>query len=271
MQKVSEVISLIETNKENMEFLKTGFPTLDEKLDGGLLRKELVILGGQTGIGKSYIASQIMFNIARSGFKTAYFSLEISNEMIVSRLLGSIANIKSTRIRSGLSSLTELEQLIAAKAKVQAYEDYLSFYDDTYSIDVIKSEIIANKYEFIIVDFIQNVNAPGSDEYSRLSLVALELQKIAKSANCCVFALSQLSNRVTREGIEATTLEYKGSGSIQAACDLGFLIERSLFNDGKHDDEIKLELKQNRRGIGYLTFHLVFKHPAGWIYEQTER
>ena len=140
MQKVSEIIAMIEANKDNMEFLKTGFPTVDEKLDGGFLRKELVILGGQTGIGKSYIASQIMFNIARDGFKTCYFSLEISNEMLVSRLLGSVANLKSTRVRSGLLTLIELEQLQTAKGKVQAYEDYLSFYDNTYNFSEIKKK-----------------------------------------------------------------------------------------------------------------------------------
>ncbi len=270
MQKVSEIIAMIEANKDNMEFLKTGFPTVDEKLDGGFLRKELVILGGQTGIGKSYIASQIMFNIARDGFKTCYFSLEISNEMLVSRLLGSVANLKSTRVRSGLLTLIELEQLQTAKGKVQAYEDYLSFYDNTYNFSEIKKEILANKYEFIVIDFIQNVYAPGSDEYSRLSKVALDLQKLAKEADCCILALSQLSNMVVREGIESKNLEYKGSGNIQTVCDLGFLIERSFGNDGKHNDDIKLVLKKNRRGIGHLNFYLIFQHPGGWIYEQTE-
>jgi len=271
MQKVSDVISMIEANKGNMEFLKTGFPTVDEKLDGGFLKKELVILGGKTGIGKSYIASQILFNIVKQGFKTAYFSLEISNEMVVSRLLGSIANIKSTRVRAGLLNLLEVEQLATAKGKIGAYEDYLSFYDDLYEYKDIEKEIIENKYEFIVIDFIQNIFAPSADEYQKLSKIALDLQKLAKTTNSCILALSQLSNAVAREGIESTNLEYKGSGSIQAACDLGFLVERSFQNDGLHDDEIKFVLKKNRRGVGYITFPLVFHHPGGFISEQYEQ
>lgn len=271
MQKVSEVISLIESNKGSMEFLKTGFPTVDEKLDGGFLKKELIILGGKTGIGKSYLASQIMFNIVKQGFKTAYFSLEISNEMVVSRLLGSLANIKSTRIRTGMLDLLEFEKISSAKGKIAVYEDYLAFYDDIYEYKAIEKEIIENKYEFVVIDFLGNIFAQGADEYTKLSKVALDLQKLAKTSNLCILALSQLSNSVAREGIESSNLEYKGSGSIQAACDLGFLVERSFQNDGVHDDEIKFVLKKNRRGIGYLTFPLKFQHPGGLIVEKYEQ
>lgn len=270
MQKVSEVLSTIETNKKSMEFFKTGFTTLDEKLDGGFLRKELIVIGGRTGIGKSYIAAQLMLNIAKQGFKCAYFSLEISNEMVVSRLVGSIANIKSTRVRSGMLSLDELGQLNEAKGTLSAYEDYLCFYDNVYKLEEVKKEVADNAYDFVVIDFIGNIMALGSDEYSRLSLAALELQKLAKETNSCILVLSQLSNSVAREGSQGTTVEYKGSGNIATVCDLGFFIEREQTFNITGADSIKLNLKKNRRGLSNIYFDLIFRHPGGWIYEQAQ-
>lgn len=269
IRRISEVIASIESSRGDMEFMKTGFSTLDEKLDGGFLRKELVVLGGQTGIGKSYLASQLLYNIATQGFKSAYFSLEISNEMIVSRMLGTLSNLKPTRIRVGMLTKEEFESKTKAKVKLESLGDFLFFYDQAYKLTEIISEIKERKFEFVVVDFIQNIFAEGQDEYSRLSRAALELQKTAKENNCTILVLSQLSNVVAREGFTSKVIEYRGSGSIAMVCDLGFFIERemSVSPDGYQVDLLNLKLKKNRRGPSGLDFQLSFNHPGGWIYE----
>lgn len=264
MQQLSEVINQIESNKETLEFLPTGFSRIDEHLDGGFLRKELVVLGGHTGVGKSVIAGQILWNIAQKGFKTAYFSLEISNQMIVCRLIGAITNIKPTRIFAGLLTPKEFERKTEAKARLLNFENYMNFYDNLYALTEIQSEIRKNSYEFIVVDFIQNIVATGNDEYSRLSYAALELQKLAKEANSCILVLSQLSNMVAREGRKSPIVEYKGSGSIATVCDLGFFIERT---EGWEENQniVRLNLKKNRRGISHVYFEYTYHHPGGRI------
>jgi len=269
MQRISDVLASIEASKGSLEFMKTGFSTIDEKLDGGFLRKELVVLGGQTGIGKSYMASQLLFNIATQGFKCAYFSLEISNEMIVSRMLGALSNIKPTRIRVGMLTEAEFQNKLKAKAKLESLGDFLFFYDQAYKLTEIQKEIRDNKFEFCVVDFIQNIFADGADEYSRLSRAALELQKLAKDCNCTILVLSQLSNIVAREGFSSKAIEYRGSGSIAMVCDLGFFIEREMTvsPDGFQVDLLNLNLKKNRRGISGITFQLSFNHPGGYIFE----
>lgn len=269
MQRISDVLSSIEASKGTLEFMKTGFSAVDDKLDGGFLRKELVVLGGQTGIGKSYLASQLLYNIASQGFKSAYFSLEISNEMIVSRMLGALSNLKPTRIRVGMLTEVEYASKLEAKSKLESLGDFLFFYDNTYKLMEIQKEIRDNKYEFVVVDFIQNVFADGADEYSRLSRAALELQKLAKDCNCTILVLSQLSNVVAREGFTSKAIEYRGSGSIAMVCDLGFFIEREMkvSPDGFQIDLLNLYLKKNRRGISGVSFQLSFNHPGGWIYE----
>lgn len=268
MQKLSEIFKSITEQAATAEFLPTGFANLDSQLDGGLMRRELVVLGGPTGFGKSYVAGQIMANIARKGFKTAYFSLEISNRMIASRLVGAIANIKPTRLINGLLKLEEFEAKQTAEAELLVFEDFLYFYDDIYSLDQIIKEIKENQFEFIIVDFIQNVLVKNvTDEYARLTQVSLELQKAAKEYSCCILVLSQLSNLVAREGSKGKTTEYKGSGNIATVSDLGFMLERGEYNTNSEFQSVQLTLKKNRRGISGLIFQLIFKHPGGAIYE----
>ena len=267
--KLNEVIRKIEEGKNQMEFLPTGFIDLDHYLDGGLMRKELVVLGGATGIGKSYVAGQIMYNIASKGFKTAYFSLEISNEMVVSRLIGSIANIGPTRINAGKLYPNEQEDVERAENKVLLYEDNMEFIDDVYNFEFLKKVVKESAYDFIVIDFIQNVEVPGvPDEYSRLTQVARQLQMVAKEKDCCILALSQLSNVVANQDVNKGVTEYRGSGAIAHACDLGFFITRGV---AVYDtQEVNLCLKKNRRGRSGQSFDLLFKSPGGWI-TQKER
>lgn len=259
---VTQILNNIEENKKNIEFLKTGLRGLDDALDGGFMRKELVVLGGSTGIGKSYLSGQLMYNIASQGYKSAYFSLEISNEMIISRMLGMIGNIKSARLMTSRLSNEELRQKTKARAQLQTFEDYMEFYDNIYSYEAIEQTIKEKKFEFVIIDFIQNIIIKGMDEYSKLSYVALQLQKLAKEVNCCILVLSQLSNTISREN-SGMTLEYKGSGSIATVCDLGFFVIRPNFELAP--EEIKLLLRKNRRGPSGLAFDFKFKTPGGAI------
>lgn len=260
---LDEIIEKINKGSKDLEFIKTGFASIDNDLDGGFLRKELVVIGAFTGIGKSYLAGQILYEVARQGFKCAYISLEISNETVVSRLLGALANIKSTRIRAGLLTKGEYERKIEAQARLRAHGEYMSFYDDIYDLETIVKTIRERNYEFVVIDFIQNIFFPAKDEYTRLSHVALQLQRVAKEQNCCILALSQLSNQAAKMG-RSGILEYKGSGNIATVCDLGFIIERT------EEDKFILALQKNRRGSSRIFWNMSFRHPGGWIYETSE-
>lgn len=264
--RISEIVDNIEANKENLEFLPTGFEKLDNFLDGGFMRKELIVLGGSTGSGKSYAAAQMLFNIAKNGFKCGYFSLEISNEMIVSRLIGGLCNIKPTRIITAILEPVEEELKLKAKASLTAYEDNMAFYDDIYLFDNLLKEIKEQKFDFVVIDFIQNILfLNSSDEYSRLSRITIELQKLAKEVNSCIFVLSQLSNNKAKEG-SGGAIEYRGSGTIAIACDLGLFIERGIKEEDK--DNIAFTVKKNRRGISHVKMdNFQFIVPGGWIKE----
>ena len=263
MKTLDSVFQSIDEGKSNLEFIKTGINSLDDLIDGGFLRKELIVLGGHSGGGKSYLAGTIFWNAVKQGLKSSYFSLEISNEMVVSRLIGAIANIKPIRVMTGILDYLEIETKAEAKAELSAYDQFMYFYDDVYQLDKIYKEIKDNQYEFVVIDFIQNVMAPGADEYSRLSSVALQLQKIAKELNCCILILSQLSNQVAREKTD-TVLEFKGSGSIATVCDIGLVITRGTEWSGG-GNELFISLRKNRRGISGKSVSCGFKSPGGMI------
>jgi replicative DNA helicase len=248
--KVKTILESLNTKKSADFVMPTGFKELDEFLDGGFFRKELVVLGAATGGGKSLWAAEVFLNIAKKGFNSAYFSLEISNEMIVSRLIGQIANIKPSRIMRGFLNPEEFKRKKDAEIKLQVYENTLNFFDITYRLKDIEKEIFNNKYEFIVVDFIQNVIAEQKDEYTNLSLISLELQRIAKESNCCILIVSQLSNMALRGGFT----EYKGSGSIAMVADLGFFLLRNMGDDDLDKDKLILKLAKNRRGFSGKKF-----------------
>lgn len=260
MKKFSQVDKQIEEFKKTVEILPSGLQSIDAFLDGGFFKKELVVVGAPTGKGKSLVAGQMFVNIAKQGHRSAYFSLEISSEMIVSRLLGSEANVNPTRIM--VKYLDEEDQVKKdeAKARLSVYEEFMYFYDDIYQYELIEKEILTNKYDFVVVDFIQNVMLKTPDEYERLSQISLRLQKLAKKANCCILVVSQLSNQMSRDKRNKDTVEYKGSGSIGTVCDLGFFIE-----EGGAPDQMMIRLRKNRRGISGQAWHFQVRQPGGLI------
>lgn len=260
MRKLTEVDKQIDEYKKNVEILSTGFPIIDLELEGGFLKKELIMLGGKTGGGKSLLAGSLFLNMAKQGYRCAYFSLEIQNEMVVSRLIGAQANLSPTRVM--IAQLTEQEQSLKneAKADLAVYEEFMYFYDDVYEFPKLVKEITDGKYDFVVVDFIQNILMSG-DEYEKLSRIAVTLQKLAKSANCCMLVLSQLSNQMARDK-KNDIVEYKGSGAIGHAADLGFFIEDGM---SKERDYFSLRLRKNRRGPSGMLFNFVIKYPGGKV------
>jgi replicative DNA helicase len=262
MKKFSEIVKIIDESKKNIEILPTGFRVIDEFLEGGFLKKELVVLGGATGRGKSLFGGSIFYNVAKQGYKCGYFSLEISNEMLASRILGAKANISPTRIMIKMLEEDDQKKKDQAKAEVAVYEEFMFFHDDLYLLTAIEKEIKEQKYDFVVIDFLQNVMVNGKpDEYERLSYIALQLQKLAKEANVCILALSQISNQMVREKKD-DIVEYKGSGSIGTVCDLGFFIEKTTL-----DNTARLRLRKNRRGVSGADFNFYIKQPGGLIFD----
>lgn len=257
---LSQVSENIEKQKKNIEIIPTGFINIDTYIDGGFLKKELIVLGGGTGKGKSLVAGNMFTNIACSGYKSLYISLEISNEMIVSRMIGAGANVSPTRVMIKQLTDQEIEKRDEAKAMLSVYEEFMTFHDDIYEYWKIEKAIKEGKYDFVVIDFVQNIILKAQSEYERLSTVALNLQRLAKETNTCILLLSQLSNVITREK-KKDAVEFKGSGSIATVADMGLFIEEAERTDAM----FTIRLRKNRRGTSGEAFHFIITAPGGKI------
>jgi len=257
---VDYVIDQMSHHKKK-EFMPTCFSKLDKLLDGGFVKQEMVVIGGGTGIGKSFLASQLVLNISNTGFKCLYLSLEISSFMLVARMIGSLSGVKPTRVLWGLLTKQEYKQKQEAEDRLELASDFIHLSDNLYDYQKIQNVIKVEKPEFVVVDFIQNVVLRGkNDEYDRLSFLAVAFQKLAKETNTCILLISQLSNRVVREGDTARYLEYKGAGTIAQVADLGFWLMPK-----EEEGQLGLVLRKNRRGPAGNEIPLKMVAPGGRI------
>jgi replicative DNA helicase len=268
--KIIQVSKLLpDIGRKTKEFIPTKFPGLDKMLDGGFAKKELVVIGGPSGVGKSFLGCQLLINSANNGFKTLFISLEISTQTILSRILGNYSNIKPFRLIAGLLDPDEYERLKKAKVKVKMLEDYIYLTDEVYTLEGINQAIDITNPDMVVVDFIQSIIVgKSSSEYDSLSKSALSLQRTAKKKDCAIVVFSQLSNRVASTDGEQSLLEFKGSGTIAQVADLGFWLYDNDSNlDTDNDKLLTLALRKNRRGAGYKKTDLKIIFPRGKVVE----
>src|SRR5678810_1050529 len=180
--------------------LTTGFSDLD-KMTSGLQRSDLIILAARPSMGKTSLALMLAENAAiHAGAVVGVFSLEMSKESLVMRMLCSQGNIDAQRFRNGFLSRLEWAQ-IAKSLGVLA--DTKIFLDDTPGLSVLEMRAKARrlaaeqkKLDLIIVDYLQLMSGSSKRTESRqqeVSQISRELKGLAKEMNVPLVALSQLS------------------------------------------------------------------------------
>ncbi|WP_413159929.1 replicative DNA helicase [Capilliphycus salinus ALCB114379] len=182
--------------------LNCDFYDLDA-MTGGFQRSDLVIVAGRPSMGKTALCTNISYNIAKiHRLPVAIFSLEMSKEQLVQRLLSSEAKIESNRLRSGRISQTEWEPLTVA---IGTLSELQIFIDDTPNITVteMRSKVRRLQAEqggamgLVLIDYLQLMEGSNSDNrVQELSRITRSLKGLARELNTPVIALSQLSRSV---------------------------------------------------------------------------
>jgi replicative DNA helicase len=225
--------------------LKSGFYDLD-LLTQGFQKSELIIIAGRPSMGKTALGLNITLNIIKtSKLPVLFFSLEMSKEQIMYRLLGMEANINQMRLRNGKLSQNDWIKL----NKVIKIISKLPFFtDDTpgLSIQDIRSKIKTLIFErtqigLIIIDYLQlmqNSNSKPENRVEEISQITRSLKNIAREFDIPIIALSQLSrnveNRVDKKPILA---DLRESGSIEQDADLVLMLYRNkYYNLNQHSD-----------------------------------
>ena len=229
--------------------VSTGLIDMDKKL-GGLHRSDLLILAGRPSMGKTSLATNVAFNIARAykkgitssgeegavdGGVVGFFSLEMSAEQLASRILSEVAKIPSNQIRRGDFTEGEFRRIVDAAKELEAAP---LFIDDTPALPISQLAARARRLkrthglDALFVDYLQLVRGTGRSEnrVNEISEITMGLKAIAKELDIPVVALSQLSRQVeNREDKRPQLSDLRESGSIEQDADVVMFVFREEY------------------------------------------
>ena len=259
--------------------LPTGFVELD-KMTTGFHDDELIIVAARPGVGKTSFALNVAQYVGLHTDKTvAMFSLEMSGEQLVQRMLASEGLINSQHLRTGQLDEDEWPKLVTASGSLATANIYI---DDTPGIKM--SQIRAQSRRLakekgnlglIVIDYLQLIEGPHSESRQQeVSAISRQLKKLAKELHVPVIALSQLSRSVEQRQDKRPVLsDIRESGSIEQDADIvSFLYRGDYYRDeeeGEENKEVSAEddngeveviIEKNRSG-SRGTVKLMFSKP----------
>jgi replicative DNA helicase len=227
----------------------TGLDDIDKKL-GGLHRSDLLILAGRPSMGKTSLATNIAFNVAKAykkgkkpdgtegaidGGVVGFYSLEMSAEQLAARILSEASEVPSDQIRRGDMTEAEFRRFVEAAKALEACPLYI---DDTPALVISQLAARARRLkrthglDVLIVDYLQLVRGTGRSEnrVNEISEITMGLKAIAKELDIPVIALSQLSRQVeNREDKRPQLSDLRESGSIEQDADVVMFVYREEY------------------------------------------
>lgn len=235
--------------------ISTGFPDLDNKL-AGMQDSNLLILAARPGQGKTAFALNIAQNVAVVQKQTVgFFSLEMSKEELVDRLLVSQADVDAWRLKTGRLSDDDFTRLSEAMGELAEAPLYI---DDTPGLNIFEMRTKARRLQvsknlkFLIVDYLQLVD-PGrrfDNRVQEVSMVSQSLKNLARELKVPVLAVSQLSRAVESRGSKTPQLaDLRESGAIEQDADVVMFIYRQEQETTNWENQIiKLLIAKHRNG-----------------------
>jgi len=255
---------------KRLKGLSTGFAKLDE-MTGGLHGGDLCILAARPSMGKTAFALNVAQHVALKLKQTvAIFSLEMSKESLLTRMLCAAARVDSQRFRAGYLTQDERRKLNHALHELAEAPLYI---DDTPGVHLLDMHAKLRRLRaertnvgLVIVDYLQLMSGRGRYENRNQEVSALSrgMKLLAKELNVPMVVLSQLSRAVeTRQGDHRPQLsDLRESGSIEQDADVvGFIFREEVYNRDREDLRGLAEFivaKQRNGPVG--TVNLVFLH-----------
>ncbi len=226
--------------------VESGFTALD-RITSGWQKSDLVILAARPGMGKTAFVLSLARN-ATIGFNKpiALFSLEMSADQLVKRMVSSETGIPSEKLRKGTLDETEWQKLVSQTGKLSQAPLYI---DDTPSLSVFEFRSRCRRLkamhdiQMVIVDYLQlmraDVDNKSGNREQEISTISRSLKAVAKELNVPIIALSQLSRQVeTRGGSKRPQLsDLRESGAIEQDADMVMFIYRPEYYGMEFDED----------------------------------
>ncbi|MEG0797727.1 MAG: replicative DNA helicase [Acidaminococcaceae bacterium] len=246
------------SNKGNLTGLPTGFTDFDQ-LTSGLQPSDLILIAARPSMGKTALVLNMTQNIAIREKKTvAFFSLEMSKEQLVQRMLCAEASIDSARLRVGELQDEDWQKLIDAAGRLSEANIFI---DDTPSITVMEMRSKARRLkvehdlQLIVIDYLQLMQGGGKrnsdNRQQELSEISRSLKALARELHVPVIALSQLSRSVESRQIKRPMLsDLRESGALEQDADMvAFLYREDYYDkDTENKNITELIIAKHRNG-----------------------
>lgn len=247
---------------EPKNFIKTGLENVDRQIIG-FEPTQLIILGARPGAGKTAVALNMMYNIARNGYPVTFFSLETTDQKILERLVSSTSNVDMLKIiqKTNISD-KEANRVMQAVDKIdKLHGTGFEIIDKAHVTQQDVRQAAMKQYDkpqVIFIDYLQLLNPDKSQKDRRLDVekISRDLKIIAKENNCVIIALSQLSRGVeSRQNKRPMLSDLRESGSIEQDANMVMFLYREDYYDEMLQDketgisEVECNVAKNRDGV----------------------
>jgi replicative DNA helicase len=253
-----KAIEQLYERKELVTGVPSGFIDLD-RLTAGLQPSDLIIIAGRPSMGKTAFALNLAANAALgTGTGVAIFSLEMSKEQLVLRMLCSEARVDQSKVRAGFAAERDLPKLVLAASRLSEAPIYI---DDTPGISVLELRAKARRLKrdrdanlgLIVIDYLQLMRGHerADSREQEISTISRSLKALAKELGVPVIALSQLNRQVeTRSGEKKPVMaDLRESGAIEQDADvIMFLYRPIVYNKDANERDAEVIIAKQRNG-----------------------
>ncbi|MDD2934943.1 MAG: replicative DNA helicase [Candidatus Pacebacteria bacterium] len=251
-----ERLSRLHESTDKMRGVPSGFKSLDNKLSG-FQKSDLIILAARPSMGKTAFALDIARRVAIEHKKpVAIFSLEMSSQQLVDRMLAADSKVDAWKLRTG--KLNKEEEFDLIRESLNNLSKAPIFIDDQPANNILKMRSMARKLktqhvlDLIIVDYLQLI-APTQTKSSdnvvqQVTEISRSLKHLARELDVPVIALSQLSRAIESRGGRPKLSDLRDSGSIEQDADVVMFIHREKNDDGEKSNVTEILIEKHRNG-----------------------
>lgn len=268
---LDEAIVRITTQQDgNLRGHKTGYLDLDNTL-GGLQKSDLIILAARPSVGKTALAINLAYNVAKQGVPVGLFSMEMSLDQVVDRFIALASGVSLWELRTGKLA-HDGNGLLRVTMACDELKTLPIYIDDSPSPNILQMRTMARRLQsehglgLLVVDYLQLMSSRRNYDspVQQVTEISRGLKGLAKELNIPVLALSQLSRAIEqREGHKPKLSDLRDSGSIEQDADLVMFIHRE--DKSKSKDQLdpakenlaELIIAKHRNGpTGELKFRI---------------
>ena len=261
---VAECSDMMELTTEDLELFKrpdnnvrTFLPDIDDRIIG-FYPKQLILIAGRPGMGKTTLAQNICVNNAKAGNKVVFFSLEMSKQELYIKMLSNETKIDSMDLERQLYSgnCPLKDKIIEGQKKIKEYAKNIIVYDNVFNLTEIEKEIRRqtefNGADLIMIDYLQLVEATGNNDTEVISKISRGFKKSAQVLDIPIVALSQLNRESTKRKFPELQ-DLRGSGSLEQDSNRVLFIHQTPDQEAIDKRITAVSIAKNRGGsLGFI-------------------